>query len=150
MKKKCLLVFILISFSSFSQHQYFLDYRKLADSLSSAYQIPACIILSVAYIESGGGTSNIAKKLHNHFGIKGKNDIAISGYKSTYRYFATIEDSYIGFCDLVASKKYYETMKGSVDNEKWLKTIASHGYAADANSWSSAVNKTLKKNCTSN
>ena len=147
MKKNSLLVFILMSFTSFGQHQYFVDYRKLADSLSSVYQIPACVILSVAYIESGGGTSNIANKLHNHFGIKGKNDIAISGYKSSYRYYPTIEDSYIGFCNLVASKAYYATMKDSEDHEKWLKSIAACGYAKDANLWSSTIYKVLKKNC---
>ncbi len=147
MKKNTLLVFILMSFTSFGQHQYFVDYRKLADSLSSVYQIPACVILSVAYIESGGGTSNIANKLHNHFGIKGKNDIAISGYKSSYRYYPTIEDSYIGFCNLVASKAYYATMTDSKDHEKWLKSIAACGYAKDANLWSATIYKVLKKNC---
>ena len=72
--------FIFITLNHFSQKTYFIDYRELADSLDSAYEIPACIILSVAYIESGGGTSNIGRKLNNHFGIKGKNDVSISGY----------------------------------------------------------------------
>jgi Bax protein len=147
MKKISLIVFISIAFSSFGQHKYFVDYRKLADSLESVYQIPACVILSIAYIESGGGTSSVAKKLHNHFGITGKNDVSISNYKSVYRYFPTIRDSYIGFCNLVVSKKYYASMKGSKDNLKWLKTIASYGYAADANGWSNSIYNTLKKNC---
>lgn len=147
MKKFILFCFISIVFTSFSQKKYFLEYRKLADSLENIYQIPACVILSIAYIESGGGTSNIAKKLHNHFGIKGKNNVAISGYKSSYRYYPTIQDSYIGFCNLVSSKKYYASMKGSKDNKKWLKTIASYGYAADANLWSTTILSVLNKNC---
>ncbi len=146
--KNCLLSsFIFITLNHFSQKTYFIDYRELADSLESAYQIPACIILSVAYKESGGGTSNIGRKLNNHFGIKGKNDVSISGYQSSYKYYPTIRDSYIGFCTLVSSKKYYASMKGSKDHEKWLKTIASFGYAADANKWSKSVLLVLNKNC---
>jgi hypothetical protein len=38
-------------------------------------------------------------------------------------------------------------MKGSKDHEKWLKTIASYGYAADANKWSKSVLLVLNKNC---
>jgi len=147
MKKYLLISILFLSFSTFSQYKYFVDNRKLADSLEKVYQIPACVMLSVAYIESGGGTSNIAKKLHNHFGIRGKNDVAISGYKSGYRYYPTFRDSYVGFCKLVASKPYYATMKGSKDHEKWLKSIAACGYAKDANLWSSTIYKVLKKNC---
>jgi len=146
--KYCLVYGLMIlSFSSFSQKKYFTDYRKLADSLESIYKIPACVILSVAYIESGGGTSSIARKLHNHFGIKGKNNVAISGYSSSYKYYPTIRDSYYGFCNLVSSKKYYPAMKGSKDNKKWLKTIASYGYAANANHWSTTILSVLNKNC---
>lgn len=147
MKNYVLSSCIFISLNHFSQKTYFIDYGELADSLASAYQIPACVILSVAYIESGGGTSNVGRKLNNHFGIKGKNDISILGYQSSYKYYLSIKDSYIGFCTLVSSKKYYASMKGSKDHEKWLKTIASYGYAADANKWSTSVLSVLNKNC---
>lgn len=147
MKNFAFIFILTLSSHVFSQYKYFTDYRKLADSLEVIYQIPACVMLSVAYIESGGGTSNIAKKLHNHFGIRGKNDVAVSGYKSGYRYFPTIRDSYIGFCKLVESKKYYATMKGSQDHKKWLVSIASSGYAKDANLWSTTIYGVLKKNC---
>ncbi len=147
MKKYLFYSFIFFVFSSFSQKQYFIDYRALADSLEAKYDIPACVILSVAYIESGGGTSKIANKLNNHFGIKGKNDVSVSGYQSSYKYYNSIRDSYLGFCNLVMSKKYYENMKESKDCEKWLKAIASCGYAADANKWSASVFSILKKNC---
>ena len=43
--------------------------------------------------------------------------------------------------------KDYASMKGSKDHEKWLKTIASYGYAADANKWSTSVLSVLNKNC---
>jgi Bax protein len=86
---------------------YFDNYRALADSLSLVYQIPSCVMMAVAYHESGGGVSLVAKKLNNHFGIVGDCRFDITKHKSKYRYYPTITDSYIGFCNLVASKKNY-------------------------------------------
>jgi len=133
--------------SSQSGTSYFAKYRKLADSLSTAYGIPPCVILGVAYHESGGGTSVLAKKLHNHFGIKGDCNYAVSHHKSSYRYYPTVEDSYVGFCKLVANKKMYAQMKGSTDCKLWLKKIAATGYAADASKWSGNVNSIIRRYC---
>ena len=58
--------------SAYSQKiTYFDKYATLADSLSGVYKIPSSVILSVAYLESGGGTSKVVLRLHNHFGIVG-------------------------------------------------------------------------------
>ncbi|HBW86553.1 MAG TPA: muramidase [Crocinitomicaceae bacterium] len=148
-KLTVVLFFSLYSYycSSQSGTTYFAQYRNLADSLSTAYGIPACVILGVAYLESGGGTSVVAKKLNNHFGIVGNCNYAVSRHKSRYRYYSSIKDSYIGFCKLVASKKMYAQMKGSPDCKLWLKKIAATGYAADANRWTTHVNSTIKKYC---
>ncbi len=136
----------LVNFT-FGQANYFKNYRTLADSLEKVYEIPACVILAVAYTESGGGTSLVAKKLNNHFGIVGDCNYKVSKHKSRYRYYATELDSYVGFCKLIQSKKYFETVKGSTDSEKWLKAIASGGYAQNPSSWAKTVNGTLKKYC---
>ena len=125
---------------------YFEKYQSLADSLSGVYKIPSSVILAVAYWESGGGTSKVALKLHNHFGIVGDCKYSISKYKSSYRYYPTIEDSYISFCKLIASKKFYGSMLESVDALLWLKKIASGGYAADPVYWSNTVYNVIKKN----
>lgn len=149
---KQVLTVLFISFFAYSgstqnSSSYFTKYRKLADSLSKTYGIPACVILGVAYHESGGGTSVVAKKLHNHFGIKGDCNYAVSHHKSSYRYYPTVEDSYIGFCKLVANKKMYAQMKGSTDCKLWLKKIAATGYAADASKWSGHVNSIIRRYC---
>lgn len=141
-------VFILLSFGSFAQNKnYFIDYQSLAKDMENKYHIPSCVILAVGYLESAGGTSNIAKRLNNHFGIVGNSQPAISGYKSQYRYFPSIEDSFIGFCKLVSSKKFYENMKGSKDAEKWVKNIAAAGYAADATKWGNAIIAVINRKC---
>ncbi|MFM7595136.1 MAG: glucosaminidase domain-containing protein [Flavobacteriales bacterium] len=133
---------------SFGQQKpvYFDDYRALADSLSLVYQIPSCVMLAVAYHESGGGVSIVAKKLNNHFGIVGDCRYDITKHKSKYRYYSTITDSYIGFCKLVASKKFYESMLGNTDEKLWLKKLGATGYASDPN-WSTTVYKIVVNKC---
>lgn len=126
---------------------YFAKYDKLADSLSRIYKIPSCIILSVGFLESGGGTSTLAKKLHNHFGIVGDCNYRVSRYKSSYKYYPSIRESFIGFCELVKSKKFYASMAGSKDQKLWAKKIAATGYAANPTKWSNAVYSISKKYC---
>ncbi|MBM3160346.1 MAG: glucosaminidase domain-containing protein [Bacteroidetes bacterium] len=149
--KQVLTVVFISFFAYFGSTQntssYFAKYKKLADSLSVTYGIPSCVILGVAYHESGGGTSILAKKLHNHFGIKGDCNFAVSHHKSSYKYYPKVEDSYIGFCKLVANKKMYAQMKGSTDCQLWLKKIAATGYAANASKWSGYVNSIIRRYC---
>ena len=139
-------IFCGVNFSQ-SAKNYFVKYQKLADSLGESYGIPSCLIRGVAYLESGGGTSIVAKKLNNHFGIVGNCNYAVSNHKSKYRYYTSIENSYIGFCKLVASKKFYSQMKGSKDCKLWLKKIAATGYAADPVKWATHVNSAINKYC---
>ena len=123
-----------------AQSKYFIEYRSLADSLAVAYQMPASVILAVAYQESGGGTSVVGRRLNNHFGLKGR---VVGGdtvtVKSSYRYFETPADSYIYFCQFVARKKFYSTLKGDKDYKKWVVAISNTGYAANAKIWSKHI-----------
>jgi Bax protein len=142
------LVFICFCLMLHAQNKnYFNEYKDLAKQMEEQYKIPSCVILAVGYIESGGGTSKVGQKLNNHFGIVGSCQASISGYKSRYKYYPTVKDSFIGFCELVSSKKFYNGMKGSDDKSKWVKSIAATGYAADANKWSNAVIGIINKNC---
>ena len=125
---------------------YFDVYRSLADSLSCEYEIPACVMMAVAYHESGGGVSVVAKKLNNHFGIVGDCRYDITQHRSKYRYYPSIRDSYIGFCKLVASKAFYEGIKGNTDEKLWLRKLAATGYASDPN-WASTVCKVVYNHC---
>ncbi len=131
-----------------SQTEYFNKYKPLADSLEDKYGVPSCLILSVGFLESGGGKSKVAKVLNNHFGIVGKNNLHKKGrFKSKYKYFYSVSDSYNSFCKLIASKSYYYTLKGNKDIDKWAIAIASKGYAENANLWSRYIIKLAKKQC---
>jgi flagellum-specific peptidoglycan hydrolase FlgJ len=149
MKKQYFISFFICLFickSLSAQNKFFDAYRPLADSLAAVYQIPASVILAVAYQESGGGTSVISKRLNNYFGLKGR---VIGGdtvsVKSSYNYFATPADSYFYFCNLVARKKFYPSLKGNNDYRKWIVAISNTGYAANAKIWTKHILGIIEK-----
>ena len=84
---------------------------------------------------------------HNHFGIVGDCNFEISKHQSKYKYYSNIQDSYIGFCNLVKNRKFYESIKGTEDEKVWFRKIASTGYAADATKWANACIKICENNC---
>jgi Bax protein len=131
--------FLFVSKKSFSQ-DYFQKYQPIADSLEKIYGIPSSIMLAVAYIESGGGKSLVAKQSHNHFGIKGKNDRV----KSSYKYFENDTASYVGFCDVISRKKFYSNLKGTEDVNKWVYAISNSGYATNSTTWSKKIIYVIK------
>ena len=132
--------FLLFSNTAFSQSKYFSNYKPVADSLSLIYEIPASVILAIAYHESNGGESVVGRRLNNHFGLKGR---VVGGdtvsVKSSYRYFQKPEDSYLFFCNLVANRKFYPALKGNKDYKKWVIALSKTGYAANASAWSKHV-----------
>ena len=149
MKKQYFILFVICLFickSSNAQNKFFISYRPLADSLAVAYQIPASVILAVAYQESGGGTSVVGRRLNNHFGLKGRvpggDTVSV---KSSYKYFEKPSDSYIYFCNLVARKKFYPSLKGNTDYKKWVIAISKTGYAGNAKVWSKHIIGVIEK-----
>jgi flagellum-specific peptidoglycan hydrolase FlgJ len=140
-----LLVMGFLSFSAKSQSSYFKKYKPLCDTLESKYGIPSSVMMAIAYHESGGGVSRNAKLLNNHFGIVGSNNLLKThGIKSKYKYFATDTAGYVGFCDLVARKKFYTNLKGSSSYSKWVYSIHAAGYCP-SQSWPGTVISIIKK-----
>jgi flagellum-specific peptidoglycan hydrolase FlgJ len=116
---------------------YIAQYAELATSLSKEFQIPTSVILAIAIVESGSGTSKLAKKFHNHFGIKGSNthSMQLLGYKSSYKEYDSDSASYRHFCEKIANKNLYPITKGNPNCSVWFKRIAKSGYAASASAW---------------
>lgn len=149
MKKKyliSLLFCLLFSKNIFAQNKFFEDFRSLADSLGEVYEIPSEVILAIAYHESGGGKSLISRRLNNYFGLKGRvpggDTVSV---KSSYKYFEKPADSYIYFCNLVARKKFYPSLKGATDYKKWVIAISKTGYAGNAKVWSKHIIGVIEK-----
>ena len=144
---KLLLVFgFLFGFSQsvLAQTKYVKLYRPYADSLSEEYGIPAAVMLGVAILESGSGTSRNAKLLNNHFGIVGKNKLTT--VKSRYKQYNHPRDSYKDFCKLVKKKKFYEKLKGNTNPTLWIEALSKVGYSEVPETWKTRVLSTIKKN----
>ena len=126
------LVLTLFSVSANAQqkkHNYITTNEQLAEELSEKYGIPSGVILAVAFVETGGGTSKGAKTYNNHFGIVGKNTITKSKYKSF--------DS--------TREKYYSDLKGIKDTAEWVKAIAAAGYSTQPVEWKKRVKMIIEK-----
>ena len=137
-------ILLVLSFSSVKaqkKHSYIEKHKEIAAQLSREYGIPSTVILAVAFVESGGGTSKNSQILNNHFGIVGKNTVN----KSRYRSFLSTQDSFRAFCDLLSRKKYYQRLKGNDDHSEWVKAIAKAGYSTQPQEWMRRINLMIKK-----
>ena len=129
------LALTFVAFGAKAQNSYIKENKALAAALSEEYGIPSSVILAVAFVESGGGTSKNSKTLNNHFGIVGKNNVNSSRYES----FASVEGSYRAFCDILSKKKYYPVLKGTYNPAVWIKAIASAGYSTQPEVWKQRI-----------
>ncbi|MEI9944238.1 MAG: glucosaminidase domain-containing protein [Chitinophagaceae bacterium] len=147
----CLRVLLAVIFTftlqqSFCQTKYIHKYRPLADSLSEEYGVPSAVILGVAIIESGSGSSRNAKMLNNHFGIVGKNDLLkTKGVKTRYKQFPDVAASYIFFCGLLTRKKFYKKLKGNKDYNLWLDAMVKSKYSEAPVEWKQRITSVIKK-----
>lgn len=141
-----LLVLVQCVFAQ-TQAKYIQKYRSLADSLSKEYGIPAAVILGVAIVESGAGTSRNCKLLNNHFGITGKNNLLkTKGIRTRYKQYKDVVSSYVDFCKLQKKKKYYKKLKDNKKYMLWLEAISKSGYSEAPAAWKAKIVSIIKKN----
>lgn len=140
---KYLLVTIFVLFLNTAKSQsYFQKYQQLADSFETVYGIPSSVMMAIAYHESAGGTSKVAKHSNNHFGIKGKNHKV----KSAFKYYESDTASYRGFCELISQRKFYSKLKGNTNPKDWVNCISNSGYAGGSSTWGPRVIGIINKN----
>lgn len=140
------LLLICCSPALFGQSKYVKKYRHLADSLSTVYGVPTSIILGVAILESGAGTSRNCKLLNNHFGIVGKNNLLkTQRIKTRYKQYPDSLASYVDFCKLMTKKKFYKKLKDNTDYTLWAEAISRAGYSEIPDYWRTKVLETIRK-----
>lgn len=142
-----LLVSSLVTVAQKAPKKYLKQYEPVAVNLMKETGIPASVILGVAMLESGAGTSRNAKLLRNHFGIVGKNNLAKRGetYRSKYREYQTDTASYRHFVKLILKRKWYAGMKGNEDYNAWIAKLNSSGYSTAEHVWVKRVTTMIKR-----
>ncbi len=132
----------------YTQQTYIAAFKPLCDSLASTYKIPSEVILGVAMQESAYGNSKVCRLLNNHHGIAGKNSLLqTTGTRSRYKQFENDSASFIAFCELVKSRKYYSKLIETPQSiNTWLITIGRNGYCANPSAWNKEIQTILRKN----
>jgi flagellum-specific peptidoglycan hydrolase FlgJ len=137
-----------VAFSQRYATNYVNKYKPIAIRIMNETGIPASVIMGVAMLESGMGTSKNAKFLHNHFGIVGRNNLHKKKgvtYRSRYREFDSPEASFDYFAGLVKKKKWFPAMKGNVEYKLWLKHMNHGGYSSAGHEWVTRVTSMISR-----
>ncbi|MFK8056215.1 MAG: glycoside hydrolase family 73 protein [Saprospiraceae bacterium] len=122
--------------------QYIETFAPIAKAEMKAHGIPASITLAQGLLESVAGTSRLATKTNNHFGIKCFKRSCKRGHchnfeddhhKDFFRNYTNPEDSYRAHSSfLVKGSRYKKLFKLSPkDYKAWAKGLRKAGYATD-------------------
>lgn len=128
-------------------NDYISKHRDLAVSEMHRSGIPASITLAQALHESNYGTSDLAVKANNHFGIKCKkywngktylhkdDDLDRSGnlIHSCFRSYNSTSDSYIDHTEFLSNSSNYIKLfeYSKTDYLNWAHGLKKSGYATD-------------------
>ena len=131
------------------KNTYIEKWKELSIIESDRTGIPVSIILGQAILESNYGSSELAKKANNHFGIKCKrewegqsfykkdDDLDESGelIESCFRSYNIDMDSFIDHSHFLLNKPCYSSLLNfkRKDYISWAKGLKHCGYATDSN-----------------
>ncbi len=138
---KFIFLFTLISGAVFSQptrQAYINKYQLLAIEEMNRSGIPASITMAQACLESADGTSLLAEKSNNHFGIKCKSNW--TGKKVYYdddeknecfRKYKSVEESFYDHTDFLMNNPRYSFLfqLAPTDYKNWAHGLKKAGYA---------------------
>lgn len=116
---------------------YIDKYKNLAIEQMKLHRIPASITLAQALLESGAGTSMLATKANNHFGIKCHSDWkGESVYKDDdekndcFRKYKSVKDSYEDHSKFLERSRYERLYTyDPLDYKAWARGLRECGYA---------------------
>ncbi|MGV8877928.1 MAG: glucosaminidase domain-containing protein [Sphingobacteriaceae bacterium] len=155
MKKFVCIIFLFntgVAKAQNTAESYIEKHKEAAIRMMDERGIPASIILAVAMHESANGNSVLARKLNNHFGIKGvgggsyylRKDKKV---KSSYKKFSAVADAYKDFARLIAERKAFRHLTQNLshyDYMGWARGMQKSGYA-HSKTWSSQVMSIIRK-----
>ncbi len=143
MRKRQLFLFALLVpllfpllLSAQNPQAYIQKYKDIAISEMHRTGVPASITLAQGILESASGTSKLAVKGRNHFGIKASKDwngkcILRKGMK--FRKYKRVEECFKDHSDFLVNRSRYDFLfeYDRTDYKKWAKGLQKAGYATD-------------------
>ncbi|TSA33343.1 MAG: LysM peptidoglycan-binding domain-containing protein [Porphyromonadaceae bacterium] len=142
-----ILVLAIQSVAAFSQTDsahwdYISKYSQAAIAEMHYSKIPASIIMAQALHESGYGTSELAVKANNHFGIKCQTEWTGKRYtykdddsNTCFRLYDSVAESYRDHSDFLMSRQRYAFLfeLDPADYNAWAHGLKKAGYATNPN-----------------
>lgn len=123
-----------------SKKEYIAKYSDIAVTKMKQFHIPASITLAQGILESGSGSSRLAVRGNNHFGIKcGKNWTGRKIYKTDdnigdcFRRYDSAEESYSDHSKFLTENQRYAPLFALdiTDYKGWAKGLKAAGYATN-------------------
>jgi flagellum-specific peptidoglycan hydrolase FlgJ len=121
-------------------HDYVRQYGTIAITEMQKYGVPASISLAQGLIESRAGTSKLAKRNQNHFGIKcfSRNckkghcsNFTDDSHKDFFRAFKNPWESWREHSRMISTGRYAKLKNHGRDYRKWAYGLKAVGYATD-------------------
>lgn len=146
MKKILTLIYLsALAICAYAQSQnplyleYIAKYRDLAIEQQRKHRVPAAITMAQAILESAAGTSELATKANNHFGIKCTSDWVGKTYthdddrpNECFRRYAEASYSYEDHSLFLLRKRYESLFALPLgDYKAWAYGLKNCGYATD-------------------
>lgn len=119
---------------------YIRRFRDVAKTEMDKYGIPASVKMAQALHESQAGTSRLATKNNNHFGIKCFSSNCKKGHcanfsddhhKDFFRNYSSAWESWRAHSQMIAGGKYKKLINDGKDYKAWAKGLKELGYATD-------------------
>ncbi|MCB9283111.1 MAG: glucosaminidase domain-containing protein [Lewinellaceae bacterium] len=119
---------------------YIRRFKEVAQTEMEKFGIPASVKMAQALIESQAGTSKLATKNNNHFGIKCFSKSCKKGHcsnfsddhhKDFFRIYSSAWESWRSHSYLVTQGKYKKLLSYGKDYKAWAHGLKELGYATD-------------------
>ena len=127
------------NFTTYTTPTYIEAFKAVAIAEMNTYGIPASITLAQGIIESGSGSSSLAKYANNHFGIKCTSEWKGKAYykdddqnNDCFRVYKDARESYKDHSEFLKRKRYsflFELDKN--DYKNWALGLKTAGYATN-------------------
>lgn len=123
---------------------FFEQYAPSAMAQQQKYGIPASVTLAQMYIESAGGTSNLAQTGNNYFGIKCSNEWLAAGKpyslhnddrpNEKFCNYASVQESIEHHSQFLMGSRYAACRRCAADDYRgWANGLQAAGYATNRN-----------------